>query len=166
MITVRHPFSRLVSAYNDRILSTTYGFYYDLSRKINKRFRHLRHNLAHRNRTDNGKATFEDFVNYLLTINVATCDNHFKSYLTLCRPCDAQYDYVVHFETLANDMEYLKQQLNISDYHRKALFPLKNFKTSTDVVKKAFDQIPKKLGLKLYKKYQKDFEIFGYEKPK
>ena len=156
----------MVSAYTDRILSTHSGRYYELSLEINKKFRHLRYNVTDRNQTSNGKATFEDFVNYLLTIDVSNCDPHFRSYLAQCRPCDVQYDYVVQFETIANDMQYLKQQLNISDYHRKAVFPRKNYKTSTDVIKKAFDQIPKQLALKLYEKYQKDFEIFGYEKPK
>jgi len=150
------------------MLSTSRGYtsyYKAYSQRINKQFRHLRHNETERNQTDDGNATFEDFVNHLLSIDIMSCDPHLKSYFANCKPCHAEYDYVIKFETLVNDMEYLKQKLNISEYHRKAVFPQNNFKTSTDIVKKTFETITNELALKLYEKYRKDFEIFGYEKP-
>ena len=140
--------------------------YKNLSLNINKQFRHLRHNVTERNQTDDGNATFEDFLNYLLTIDVMKCDLHFISYLAHCKPCEAEYDYIIQFETMQNDMEYLKQKLNISEYHRKAMFPARSFKTSAEKTTKTFEQIPPELSLKLYEKYRQDFEIFGYDKPK
>ena len=146
--------------------SPGYSFFYKaLSRKINKQYRHLRHNVSERSQTDDGNATFEDFVNYLLSVDIMTTDLHFRSYLGSCKPCDADYDYVIKFETLANDMEYLKQKLNISDYHRQAVFPNRNFKTNPNLVQDTFRQIPGNLALQLYEKYKIDFDIFGYEKP-
>ena len=146
--------------------SPGYSFFYKaLSRKINKQYRHLRHNVSERSQTDDGNATFEDFVNYLLSVDIMTTDLHFRSYLGTCKPCDADYDYVIKFETLANDMEYLKQKLNISDYHRQAVFPNRDFKTNPNLVIDTFRQIPGNLALQLYEKYRIDFDIFGYEKP-
>ena len=136
-----------------------------LSRRINKQYRHLRHNVSERNQTDDGNATFEDFVNYLLSVDIMTTDVHFRSYLGSCKPCDADYDYVIKLETLKNDMEYLKQKLNISDYHRQAVFPNRNFKTIPSLVQSTFRQIPSNLALQLYEKYKIDFDIFGYERP-
>ena len=136
------------------------------SHKISKEFRHLRHNETERNQPYDGNASFEDFANYLLTLDVLNnyWDGHFISYILGCKPCDVEYDYVVKLESLDHDTECLKQKLNISDYHRKAVFPRKNFKTNEDGVKKTFETIPNNHALKLYEKYKKDF-IFGYEKP-
>ena len=139
--------------------------YKAISQKINKKFRHLRHNVTERNQSDDGNATFEDFVNYLVAINLEKADPHWKPFLESCKPCDAQYDYVIKFDTLNNDMEYLKQKLNISEYHRQAVFPPRNYKTNNNLVENAFKAIPKALAQKLYQAYHKDFEIFGYEKP-
>ena len=150
------------------MLPTGNGYTYiyrPLSERINHQFRHLRHNATERNQTDDGNATFEDFVNYLITLDVSMCDFHFRSYLAFCDPCEVTYDYVIKFETMENDIEYLKQKLNISDYHKRAVFPNKKFKASTTFMRNTFKSIPKELGLKLYGKYQKDFDIFGYEKP-
>ena len=141
------------------------GVFKPLSRKINEQYRHLRHNVSERNQTDDGNATFEDFVNYLLSVDIMTTDVHFRSYLGSCKPCNADYDYVIKFETLKNDMEYLKQKLNISDYHRQAVFPNRNFKTIPSLVQSTFRQIPSNLALQLYEKYKIDFDIFGYERP-
>ena len=164
---MRNPFNRLVSAYFDKMLTTSPGYtkvYRLKSRTINKNFRHLRQNVTERNQTDDGNATFEDFVNFLVR-SKAKMDSHWNLFFTRCTPCYTQYDYIVKFETLNNDMEYLKQKLNISTYHRQAFFPKKNYKTNWDLVKKTFKTIPKELGLKLYEKYRIDFEMFGYEKP-
>ena len=150
------------------MLSISPGYtslYKAYSQRINKQFRHLRHNQTERNQTDDGNATFEDFVNHLLIIDITNCDLHFRSFLAQCEPCEAEYDYVIKFETLDNDMEYLKQKLNISEYHRKAVFPRRSFRTNHDKVKETFQKIPNALALKLYEKYRKDFEIFEYEKP-
>ena len=38
-------------------------------------------------------------------------------------------------------------------------------KSEWELVKRTFRTVPKELGLKLYEKYRKDFELFGYEKP-
>ena len=132
---------------------------------MNLFYRHLRHNKSERIREDDGHATFEDFANYLLTIDVMNCDPHFRSYLAQCKPCDVNYDFIIKFETIEKDMEYLKQVLNLSDYHKKAVFPNVKFHTSAKMVKSTFEKIPKNLSRSLFTKYQKDFEIFGYKKP-
>jgi len=169
VITVRNPFSRLVSAYYDKMLPASPGytyFYKTLSQNISRDFRHLRQNETERNQTYfDGNATFEDFVNYLLTIDIMRVDAHFLSFVARCKPCDAEYDYVIKFETMERDVEYLKQKLNISDYHRTAVFPRKKFKASMDFVKNTFKKVPLNSAIKLYKQYRRDFEIFGYEKP-
>ena len=165
---VRNPFSRLVSAYYDKLLPTGPGYtsyYKKMSQNMNQKFRHLRHNANQRNNTDNKIATFEDFVNYLVTAGNAKADPHWSPYLESCKPCDAKYDYVIKFDTLNNDMEYLKQKLNVSEYHRQAVFPPRKYKTNNDLVEHVFKTIPKALARKLYGIYEKDFLLFNYPHP-
>ena len=90
----------------------------------------VNHNETERNQTYDGKATFEDFANYLLTLDVLNnyWDGHFISSILGSKSCDVEYDYVIKLESLDHDIAYLKQKLNISDYHKKAVFPRKSFK--------------------------------------
>ena len=93
-------------------------------------------------------------------------DIHFISSILGSKSCDVEYDYVIKLESLDHDIAYLKQKLNISDYHKKAVFPRKSFKLNEDVDKKTFVTIPDNLALNLYETYKNDFDIFGYEKSK
>ena len=143
----------------------TSPFYQRRSQSINQSFRHLRHNESKRNEKDDGYATFEDFVNYLLSQDNTKGDPHFLSFISSCQVCDAQYDYVIKMETFESDIDYLKQKLNLSSYLQTVVFPKEKYKANDDTTKKTFEDIPKKHALKLYEKYQKDFDMFGYEKP-
>ena len=135
-----------------------------MSQKINREYRHLRHNVTERNQTDNGSATFEDFVNFL--VRLTNFDDHWKRFNDLCNPCSSQYDYIAKFETLNNDMEYLKRKINLTDEHRKWFFPRQNYQTNWDLIKKTFKKVPNKLAYRLYEVYREDFEVFGYSLPK
>ena len=141
------------------------NYYRGRSQTINKKFRHLRHNETERKIEDDGNATFEDFVNYLLSRDNTKGDPHFLTYLSACQVCDAQYDYVIKMETFESDMEYLKQKLNLSEYHRKVVFPRGKYKINEEIMEKTFEPIQLKLSQKLFEIYHKDFEIFGYKKP-
>lgn len=76
-----------------------------------------------------------------------------------------QYDFVVKFESLVSDMRYLENLLNISVEDRKVFFPGRNWRTQPHKVENMFKQVPQDAALKLYLKYQNDFDRFGYEKP-
>ena len=156
-----------MSAYNGKMVPTSPGYFYLyglMSRDINRNYRHLRHNATERNQTDDGNATFEDFVNFLVQLEKLD-DGHWKPYRDLCNPCSSQYDYIAKFETFNNDMEYLKQKINLTEEHRKTFFSKRTFKTNIDVVKKLFEKVPNELAFRLYQKYKEDFEVFGYSLP-
>ena len=145
--------------------STGYTFYYGpMSQKINQQFRHLRHNVTERSEKGDGHATFEDFINYILA-QKGTMDGHWDLFATRCIPCSSAYNYIVKLETLNMDINYLKKTLNVSQYHQRAFFPQKTYRSNWDLVKKTFQTIPKTKAQNLYEKYKKDFEMFGYDKP-
>ena len=148
------------------MVPTSSGYTYvfgPISRNINRKYRHLRHNANERNQTDDGNATFEDFVNFLVRLDIF--DDHWKPFRNLCNPCSSQYDYIAKFETFNNDMEYLKQKINLTEEHRKYFFPKGNFATNFDLMKKTFEKVPNELARQLYEKYREDFEVFGYSLP-
>ena len=166
MILVRHPFSRIVSAYNDKMVPTTFGYTHifgPISRNIYLKYRHLRHNATERKLVINGSASFEDFINFI--IRLKDFNEHWKSFRDLCNPCTSQYDYIAKMETVNNDMEYLKQKLNLTEKHRKNFFPKHKYRSDVDLMKKMFKTIPKQLTRQLYDVYKQDFEMFGYEFP-
>ena len=144
---------------NDGKLSPYYG---PISRQINRSYKHLRHNESDRMKNDT-TASFEDFIHHL--ISPKQKDSHWAFYHEWCQPCYADYDYIIKFETLYEDIEYLKIKLNISKEHQKTFFPMEITRTNDDKVKTHFSQIQKELALRLYNHYRGDFMLFGYEMP-
>jgi len=168
VITVRNPFARILSAYNDKMVRRSTGYthvYGRLSEKINKQFRHLRQNKADTNKTDDGSATLEDFVNFLLSDDQLAKDYHWNMYDQICQPCLHRFDYITKFETMTEDMSQLASMLNFTEAHKSIFFRRRNYRTQPDKVEKAFAVVPRQLTWKLYQKYRKDFELFGYQKP-
>ena len=86
---VRHPFHRLVSAYNDKMLGKS-EYYAPLSKEINRRYRSLRYKVSERTAPDSGRATFEDFVNFL--VHSSNKDMHWERFEVICGPCFHHYD--------------------------------------------------------------------------
>lgn len=81
----------------------------------------------------------------------------------LCHPCQIKYDFIGHLETLEEDTEHLLKLLKVDHLLR---FPsgARNL-TSTSWERDWFAQIPIETRKELYKLYEPDFELFGYNKP-
>ena len=167
VITVRNPFSRLLSAYNDKFRLHSEGRTYDyakMGRAIEKVCRQLRHDVAERRRIYK-TPRLEDFINYLVHFTPEQQDPHWNLYHTTCFPCHADFDFIIKFETLQSDMANLTQMLGLLPHHKITIFPHHSYKTTDAKVKAAFQDLPKSLVKLLYKKYKFDFEIFGYKQP-
>lgn len=137
--------------------------YGPLSKKINKEFRHLRNNPLDRNRTDNGgTATFEDFLNFVISTKK---DGHWQFFNSQCRPCVHRYDYIMKFDTFEEDVRYLRKFLGLSVEDSKVFFPEDKFKSDQAKVEEHFFHISNELSRRVYEHYKIDFDLFGYEKP-
>ena len=169
-MTVRNPFSRLVSAYYSKLHKDGIGhggIFKILSKRMSEKYRHMRKNVTERQETYGGSATFEDFVNCLVKgSKEETSDAHWRTYANQCHPCVHRYDYIFKFESMAEDVLYLEEKLNFTAEDRKAFFPLRQYKSQPDLVKEEFAKVPRETALKLYELYREDFENFGYERPK
>jgi len=170
IITVRNPFSRIVSAYYDKMPPGARGntnAFKSISKRIKENFKRYRRNATERNDTDTSHATFEDFVNYLVFGHRSVHDNvHWARYNDTCHPCHHRYDYIFKLESVDEDVRYLKDRLNLSVDEREVFFPSSKYVAQDDLVKKTFASVPRETALKLYEIYKTDFDNFGYEQPR
>ncbi|XP_067912864.1 carbohydrate sulfotransferase 12-like [Heterodontus francisci] len=163
---VRHPFVRLISAYQDKIENPNKYFY-----------RYSFHMLRYYGKMSNPpftawkarkagiKATFSHFIQYLLDPRrpMGQLNNHWRPIYQLCHPCQVKYDFIGKLETLDTDANYLFQLLAAENIR----FPPKYLNQSTNNdIEQWFQNIPMAWREKLYKHYEPDFVLFGYPKPK
>lgn len=143
-IIVRDPFSRLVSAYRDKMSINT-GSY---------KYHNIRENIInwyYKNRTNETfirypkkmlenimtKALYNDdidyqvkmpeFISFIQSDKKFHDDIHFRPYILACNPCIVQYDIIMRQETLDYDAVYLLSKIPHRYYPN--LLPIRNKKT-------------------------------------
>lgn len=150
----RNPYSRLYSAYVDKIyLPGFWGF----AKGINER---------------NGKAcsqsvSFEEFLEYIMQENVQ--DPHWQPISELCGACIVPYNVVSKQETFNNDVHFILDHLSISGRVKKEF--LKNLqkkhtensiKEITQVMIEYAKEAPCLTFVQFCQKLWKSFQIQGY----
>ncbi|CAK8697429.1 unnamed protein product [Clavelina lepadiformis] len=167
LIMVRNPFDRIVSAYRGKLVPDGKGFssYYEkLSKQIHLRFQNTQDKSNKKKRNDT--ASFEEFVHFLLNTSLPG-DFHWSFFNTKCNPCLVEYGYIAKMETINEERLYLGQFLNLSEEHQKVFFArYKPDNETPKLTREYFEEIPRSLAQKLYRKYQVDFDLFGYAPPK
>lgn len=154
---VRDPFERFLSAYKDKFLKENRVFHKAIGRKIIKRFRPN----ATKNSLDTGSdVTFLEFTNYVL--KTQHFDEHWSPFDRLCHPCAINYDFIGHYDDLAQDAPHLVKKAGIDD---RVSFPSFRASNTTTELLRYYSQIPKLKILELAKLYESDFEMFGYPFP-
>lgn len=156
-IFVREPLERFVSAYKDKFLRENVVFHQAIGREIIKKFRP---NATEEALATGRGVTFSEFTNYV--VKTRHLDEHWRPFDKLCHPCAIQYDFIGHYEDLAEDAPYLLKTAGIDD--RVSFPPFRPSRTSTELLV-YFSQIPKLKILELAKIYESDYEMFGYRFP-
>uniref|UniRef100_A0A3B3BR82 Carbohydrate sulfotransferase n=1 Tax=Oryzias melastigma TaxID=30732 RepID=A0A3B3BR82_ORYME len=165
---VRDPFVRLISAYRDKMQHYDQYFYKGYVRVILQLYKNQT-NLTYSHEVAKKKGlqpSFYDFIQYLLdprTERYASFEPHWRQMHRLCHPCLVEYDFVGHQETLQEDAQELLKMLKLEDDIKFP--PSYENMTSTDSVKDWFQSVPLEDRRKLYKVYEKDFQLFGYRRP-
>lgn len=160
LILVREPFSRLLSAYRNKIernykKESNYG---NLARKIHKKYGAITDNMTQVEHT-----SFEEFIRYLSeSKSNAQIDPHWNFFQRLCSPCLINYDFIAHMETINEDMEYITESLGIEGI---TFPPGYNSATDWDKVVKYYSSVSPQLVNDLYHVYERDYKLFDFPPP-
>ena len=166
---VRHPFERLVSAYKNKVLQE----------RGTKLFKEVTRESGESTRkfTDDGHKilqwykdnhSFPAFIDLVLNgyKGEKVSNGHWNPITPRCRYCDVEYDVIGRMETFDEDLRYIVMKKNLHE-----VLPLEELSLSmnsaksmsTKTAKDYFSQISKEQIVKLYKYYNLDFELFGYD---
>lgn len=158
-IFVRHPFERLLSAYRNKLEQ-----HYDSSKYFQARFgkyiiKNFRKNPTNVSLAKGDDVTFVEFVNYIVSSDPSFYNEHWQRVTDLCHPCLIKYDFIGKYDTLTEDSNFL-----LKHFQTNFDFPLLT-KPSTTLsnLKKYYNTLDKNAIYKLYKIYEMDFRLFGYD---
>ncbi|XP_071963853.1 carbohydrate sulfotransferase 11-like [Antedon mediterranea] len=158
---VRHPFSRLLSAFNQKLGPhlQSYGRFQDIFNQILKNFK-----WDHNDKSQTVK--FKDFLNLVINGSARHSSDHWREMYTVCYPCDVPYDIIGYFEDIENDSKYIFNLTNIHNlkFPRSTGAHLTN-SSSKDILRNEFSSIPIPILGELYNKFKYDFTLFGYDMP-
>jgi len=140
---VRNPFSRLVSCYKSK-------FKKDITMWIPFQYRWYLFNYF------SLEDTFDDFVNKVVTIPDCFAETHIKSqYASIYYKWKCLADYIWKFENLTEDFECIRQKYTLE--------ALPMFNATKKQNASYMDRYTPELLEKVYKRYKKDVDAFGYD---
>lgn len=157
---VREPLHRLLSAYQDK--------FFGKNRLYTNRFRQLivkayRPEDAEDVSTATNNVTFTEFLRYIVTpSNYHARDAHWRQYEQLCFPCTFEFDFIGHFETLADDVTYV---LKKAGFNERVTFPPFHSSRVSSNFMTYYSQVPQEIIFRLGEAFRSDFEMFGYPFP-
>ncbi|CAL4067286.1 unnamed protein product, partial [Meganyctiphanes norvegica] len=169
VILVRHPFTRILSAYRDKMVRMN-------PRPAQFNFRDVQLNIIKKYRPKDSKETsphptFAEFAQYVIdtTRKMRTMKdwrkvNCWQPYWVQCSSCNKDHNVIMKLETMKEDERFL---FTISDL--KELKQLKQSEwrhlqnvSSTDAAPDFYRQLTRRQMTDLYNSYKLDFQIYGY----
>ncbi|XP_072034118.1 carbohydrate sulfotransferase 11-like [Amphiura filiformis] len=168
---VRNPFTRVLSAYRDKLDYGTTGWVRQMFAKTIKTKYGKHTNLNKRQHyapKDGYNVTFKEFVQFLgdpshSMTNFA--EDHWMPILDICYPCSVQYDFIGKFETLQTDAENILEQIGASHLADLVLGQVHHPTNSSEQsqMKAYFQQLTKTDIDGLLWRYEKDLKLFDYD---
>ncbi|KAK7475994.1 hypothetical protein BaRGS_00032761 [Batillaria attramentaria] len=107
---VREPYSRLFSAFVDKLLVPNDVYWKWWAVPAVSKFRK---SASAKSKRCGNDVTFSEFVKHVIS-RLHRTDPHVKSVKALCAPCEMNYTVIGHSETFSRDFRYLVDVLNIS----------------------------------------------------
>ncbi|XP_076047507.1 carbohydrate sulfotransferase 11-like [Oratosquilla oratoria] len=169
VMIVRHPFTRILSAYRDKIAS-------DDPRPPMFNFKQLQKNIIKKYRKPKSKnksrfPTFSEFVQYVIdsTSKLKTVPEWRKVICwtpmwAYCAVCSNDIQLILKLETMEEDERFIitLAQLNeLKDVHE--WMHLANGTSSTNAAFDFYKSLTKQQMKQLHHAYKLDFDLFGYE---
>ncbi|XP_024873918.1 carbohydrate sulfotransferase 11-like isoform X1 [Temnothorax curvispinosus] len=157
-LIVRHPLERLLSAYRDKLehMRNREYYYKRFGRRIVLKYRRS-------GNTTRLEPTFAEFLRFI--VSEKYFDEHWTPYYRTCEPCTIHYDYILKFETLDRDQNFLIQDANLSGYLYEKDYP-RNINPLGVTTRKILDEYTRGISQSLldavYKIYENDYKLFNY----
>ena len=153
----RNPYERTLSGYRNKMLERDWWFIRKYGRLIKQYFRGSQ---------KGGRVRFNEFVRYLIKLHQdgGHFNVHWAKYHTICHPCEIDYDYIGKMETMDADADYIIRKFY--EWRCPPKFPQmkSGHKTTNKVTSLWYSNLTQPLIDGLYKVYEKDFQLFGYDK--
>jgi len=131
-------------------------------RRHNPYFRRIAANIRRKYGAaeDGGPLTFREFVRHIIDPRTRRpLDRHWQPFHELCQPCRLHFDFIGHYETLAEDSRYVLARLHI---HGAQLPQPSRVHNSSAHVAEMFAQLTDNEIRRLEVVYRLDFALFGY----
>jgi len=168
-MVVRHPFERLLSAYRDKLedlardIDARDGFYYTMYGKHIVAEYRLQEEKMTNSSEERREPTWREFVTYLLNTPVTKFDEHWMPIWMLCSPCIVKYDVIAKMETFSEDTQFTLAQAGLEDKLTVEWKHRTGTGGSSDTIANYFSQLTQSEVGALFRKYQLDFELYGYD---
>lgn len=159
-LVVRQPFERVLSAYRNKLEDNQPSAKYfqaRIGRYIIKRYRQ---NPSKIDLETGDNVTFREFVQYLIREGIRNdaANEHWKPIYELCYPCAVNYTFIGKYEHMDEDSDVILNMVNAPPI----LFPHSKSGQTSEKLKFYLRQLPLSDIEQLYRMYELDFKLFGY----
>ncbi|KAJ8020499.1 Carbohydrate sulfotransferase 11 [Holothuria leucospilota] len=162
----RDPFARIVSAYQNKFGDVSVYRKETLIHKTAKMMiKKYRRDPSPKELETGENVTWTEFVNFLTDPVKNYFNEHWREMYKLCSPCHVNYDFLGHLETLDDDVQYMFQELHLEDKIKYPSSKTSHPTNSTNTYLEFYSQLTTEQIQRLWKIYEKDFDLFGYKKP-
>ncbi|XP_022084669.1 carbohydrate sulfotransferase 11-like isoform X2 [Acanthaster planci] len=167
IVFVRNPFTRLLSAFRNKLESKESPNGHNLWKGWVHRIKNQGRNgpppVELGSEAQEGNLTFREFVRYVSNRS-AMANKHWTSMVHRCRPCQINYTFVGKIETIKADSRAL---FKLAKIDKLVSFPDAGGSSPTNsstskIIASYFAELSSTDINRLHKRYQWDFRIFGY----
>ena len=180
-VFVRHPFERLVSAFHDKFITikqvdqmTSFvDFFTNLTRK--KKMPNMPLAMQQNWIEQNVDVSFKNFADFVLyesnqLTRISVPSKHWWPYTDMCKMCETDFDFIGKIETFNEDVRYILDEFSDYEILQRIDSRIKKKvnakgRHNKNMTLKYFSQLSRKKVLELYKMYEDDFSIGGYDYP-
>ena len=157
-MVARHPFLRLAIAYRRKFQADNPFFHDRYGKKIIDKYR----SKATKDKNEGKDVSFEEFTQFVSDLNSPEeMNEHWQPLHTLCRPCEIDYDLILHYETMQQDARELLKEAELLDQIHS--LPSDNWdQVPADFMQELFDQLKPAVVGRLVQLYSQDMELFSY----
>lgn len=161
-ILVRHPMSRLLSAYKDKFYDSV--FLPKTSQYILRNYRNKSSGWdgfnPNKDYVRSNPVTWQEFTDFVAAEYPNGSDRHWKTVQELCSPCLIHYDAILKLETIEDDMEVISKHLGGNRVQIPTENMSKGMKGKT--FRSFFEELSSDVINGLKKVYADDMTAFGY----